>query len=600
MSTPHRHHRWLGQVIADRYRVLELLGEGGMGAVYIAEHLMMHKQVALKVVHPEHAGNAELAARFAREAMATSRIDHPNVVSALDFGTLPDGTAFLAVQLVRGPSLTKVLQAEGKLHWARAADLGAQLADALCAAHGYGIVHRDLKPDNVLLQFLDDGGELVKVLDFGVAKFDRESLAPPSMRNEAQVTQLGIVIGTPGYMAPEQAIGNPADHRADLYALGVILWECMAGTQLWAGAHDLQSLVERQLSQVPPRLKVVSGDAGMPDLLEDLVASLLARRADNRPNDATLVREQLRAIAQLDVSEQPRWRTGSRRVGPGLRDTRTPTTGTVNMPPANQNTQPNTQPNLFPPPVVPATRSSVSTAAPLPQAPTDAFAATVPPPAGGTGAMLMAALPEEQKPALSSLPPKKKRGSWVAWLITLLLTTILGAAVFLVATGQIEVRPQGQVAEVAQVVAQQLNLPPPKPADADHESEPSGPTKTGLPAALEPDFERLVAAEERDDRVNAANAMLGHLPIEEIPQYVRRMAYLQLAKTCPQKRDEITQLAEIGDARALPLLVRMSQKPRNGCGKKHREDCLACLRKPLEDLIDVLEKQPESADTATP
>ena len=229
--------------------------------------------------------------------------------------------------LVRGPSLTKVLQAEGKLHWARAADLGAQVADALCAAHGYGIVHRDLKPDNVLLQFLDDGGELVKVLDFGVAKFDRESLAPPSMRGEAQVTQLGIVIGTPGYMAPEQAIGNPADHRADLYALGVILWEAMAGTQLWAGAHDLQSLVERQLSQVPPRLKAATGDTGMPDLLEDLVASLLARRADDRPVDATLVREQLRAIAQLDATEQPRWRTGSRRVGPGLRDTpRTPAT----------------------------------------------------------------------------------------------------------------------------------------------------------------------------------------------------------------------------------------------------------------------------------
>jgi serine/threonine protein kinase len=254
MTTPQRHQRWIGKVIADRYRVLELLGEGGMGAVYIAEHLTLQKQVALKVVHAEHAGNAELAARFAREAMATSRIDHPNVISALDFGTLPDGTAYLAVQLVRGPSLTKVLQAEGRLHWARAAEIGAQVADALCAAHGYGIVHRDLKPDNVLLQFLDDGGELVKVLDFGVAKFERDSLAPPSVRREPNVTQIGIVIGTPGYMAPEQAIGHPADHRADLYALGVILWEAIVGRPLWAAA-DLQTLVERQLSETPPRLR---------------------------------------------------------------------------------------------------------------------------------------------------------------------------------------------------------------------------------------------------------------------------------------------------------------------------------------------------------
>jgi len=151
--------RLLGQVVADRYRVLEVLGEGGMGAVYLAEHLTLHKQVALKVVHREHAGNAELAARFAREAMATSRIEHPNVISALDYGQLDDGTAYLAVQLVRGPSLTRVLRAEGPMHWARVANIGAQIADALSAAHGHGIVHRDLKPDNVLLQFLDDGTE---------------------------------------------------------------------------------------------------------------------------------------------------------------------------------------------------------------------------------------------------------------------------------------------------------------------------------------------------------------------------------------------------------------------------------------------------------
>ena len=133
-----------------------------------------------------------------------------------------------------------------------------------------------------------------------------------------------------------------------------------------------------------------------------------------------------------------------------------------------------------------------------------------------------------------------------------------------------------------------------RPAPSRDEATPAEPpTKTGLPAALEPDFDRLVAAEEREERVSAANAMLSHLPIEEIPAYVRRIAYLQLAKTCQQKRDEIAELAEIGDPRALPLLVRMSQKPRSGCGKKHREDCLACLRKPLQDLIDELEKKSE-------
>lgn len=548
-----------------------------MGAVYIAEHLTLAKQVALKVVHPEYAGNVELAARFAREAMATSRIDHPNVISALDFGTLPDGTAYLAVQLVRGPSLTKVLHAEGKLQWSRAADLGAQVADALCAAHGYGIVHRDLKPDNVLLQFLDDGGELVKVLDFGVAKFERDSLAPPSVRNAPQVTQLGIVIGTPGYMAPEQAIGNPADYRADLYALGVILWECITGKQLWAGAHDLQSLVERQLSQVPPRLKDVVNDTTMPDLLEDLVASLLARRADDRPADATIVREQLRAIAQLDSTESPRWRTGSRWVAAGLRDApavRTPVSGTSRAAP----------------------RSSAGF---MTQAGGDAFAATMPPPPDTGRASL--AFPVDLSPAADSnldsdLPTgkggrRRKNTSTTAWLVTLLVTTILGGAVFLVATGQLEVRPQGQVKEVAQRVAQELNLPPPA-SKPEKETPPPAPavSKTGVPMAVEGDFERLLGSEERDDRVSAANAVLGYSPVEDMPAYARRVASLQLAKTCPQKRDEIAQLAEIGDARALPFLVHMSQKPRVGCGKKRKEDCLACLRKPLEKLIEALAK----------
>src|ERR1700712_4516414 len=231
MSTPQQ-HRLIGQVIAERYHVVELLAEGGMGAVYIADHLTLHKQVALKIVHPEHAGNTELTARFEREAMATSRIDHPNVISAIDFGTLADGTAFLAVQLVRGPSLTRLLTDNGAMVWQRAASFGAQIADALSAAHGHGIIHRDLKPDNVLLQKRDDGSELVKVLDFGVAKFAPESKVPLSARTD--VTQIGMVVGTPGYMAPEQTIGTPADERSDLYALGVILWESMVGEPLWS------------------------------------------------------------------------------------------------------------------------------------------------------------------------------------------------------------------------------------------------------------------------------------------------------------------------------------------------------------------------------
>jgi serine/threonine-protein kinase len=530
-------HRLIGQVIADRYRVEELLGEGGMGAVYAAEHLSLRKRVALKVVHPEHAGNAELAERFMREAMATSTIDHPNVISALDYGTLEDGTAFLAVQLVRGPSLTKVLQTEGALAYLRAAEIGAQIADALCAAQAHGIVHRDLKPDNVLLQPLDQGGELVKVLDFGVAKFVHESTVPEGLRAGIEVTQIGIVIGTPGYMSPEQAIGNPADIRSDLYALGVILWESIVGSPLWV-AEDLQALVQRQLGEDPPLLREAAHDPRIPEAFETLVASLLARRAEDRPPDAAVVRDVLLAIAHQESVEPTRWRSGAR-----LLTAREPSqkqaVHVVRNSPVHFPTQPN--------------------------------------------------LPIEPGPSLAAAPLRMLKSVRRAWLITVFMATLLGGAVFLVATGQLVVRPHQDALEAAETVAKELNLPAPVIAKL-RESQ-AAQTETGLPPDLEPAYERLLTAEKRDDRKELANELLLHEPMAEIPRYVRIVARLSLGETCKQKRVELDGLKALGDARALPALLYLAQKPRGGCGKRHREDCLACLRESLNELIAELEKK---------
>ncbi len=529
MSTSHQ-HRLIGQIIADRYRVEALLGEGGMGAVYVAEHLTLHKQVALKVVHPEHAGNAELAARFAQEAMVTSRIDHPNVISAMDYGTLDDGTAFLAVQLVRGPSLSKVLETEGQLQWTRAVELGSQIADALAAAHAHGIIHRDLKPENILLQALDDGGEMVKVLDFGVAKIARESRVPEPGRADRHITQLGLVIGTPGYMAPEQAIGGSADPRSDLYALGVMLWESIAGRALWEG-DDLQALLEKQLAQTPPPLLEITTDTTLPEALSLLVAKLLARRAEDRPNEASAVRDELREILAFEEGEKPRWRSGARRM-PG-----------------------------------PTPSQQLRTNLPVPPAP-----------------------PIPALVALLAAEPSRRfgRSARPAWLLTLLVTTILAGAVFLVATGQLRVTPQGEAAQVAQSVAKQLNLPPPR-IGAEHDQGATR-SKTGLPASLDPVFEQLVSAEARELRVSAAKALLAHVPVDEVPSYVRRMAYLQLATTCAAKKAELTEMSSLRDPRVLPMLVELSERPRAGCGRRKRDDCLACLREPLVNLIDDLQK----------
>jgi serine/threonine protein kinase len=537
MSTPQR-HRLIGQIIADRYRVEELLGEGGMGAVYAAEHLTLKKKVALKVVHQEHAGNAELAERFAREAMATSTIDHPNVISALDFGTLPDGTAFLAVQLVRGPSLTHVLQTEGRLHWMRAAEIGAQIADALCAAQAHGIVHRDLKPDNVLLQPLDQGGELVKVLDFGVAKFVRESMVPEAMRGGREVTQIGVVIGTPGYMSPEQAIGNPADLRSDLYALGVILWETMVGRPLWF-AEDLQALVQRQLNEDPTPLRVAAEDSRIPEALENLVAALLARRAEDRPPDSAVVRDSLLAIAHQEAIDMRWLRSGSRLLS------------------AREPSQAN--PVQILPAQTPVVIGSSS-------------------PSKAPNAML------------STSPLRMLKSMRRAWLITVFMATLVGAAVFLVATGQIEIRPHQGALAAAESVAKELNLPEPVLAKL-RESQAAN-SKTGLTAELDAYYDRMLQSEGREERVEAANKLLTHAPVEEVPMYVRSVAHLSLGKTCNEKKAELDQLRAVADPRSLPALIYLSNKPRNGCGKKHREDCLGCLREPLAELIAELEKKP--------
>ncbi|MBK8593318.1 MAG: serine/threonine protein kinase, partial [Sandaracinaceae bacterium] len=157
-----------GDLIDGRYRVISLLAEGGMGAVFLAEHMGLSKEVALKVIHKGIAGDGDMRARFAREAMASAQIDHPHVASTLDIGALPDGSAYLVMPLIRGPSLADTLDS-GPMPWPRAVSIGAQIADALEAAHAAGIVHRDLKPDNVVLTARDDGRDHVKVLDFGIA-----------------------------------------------------------------------------------------------------------------------------------------------------------------------------------------------------------------------------------------------------------------------------------------------------------------------------------------------------------------------------------------------------------------------------------------------
>jgi eukaryotic-like serine/threonine-protein kinase len=272
----------VGTTVAERYRIERLLGSGGMGAVYLAEHVHMRKPVALKVLHKELAGVNEVVARFEREAIAAGRVEHPNVAPATDFGKLDDGSFYLVLEYVDGKSLRDLI-AEGPLAWERAVAIARQIVSALVAAHAAGIVHRDLKPDNVMLVAQPDGSERVKVLDFGIA---RVTLAEPQ-RDVTHLTKVGAVMGTVAYMSPEQALGEEVDERTDLYALGVIVHEMITG-RVPFDADSAAQILAKQITQNAPPLP-----PGSPAPLAALVTELLGKTRVERPPSARAVLERL-------------------------------------------------------------------------------------------------------------------------------------------------------------------------------------------------------------------------------------------------------------------------------------------------------------------
>jgi serine/threonine-protein kinase len=266
----------IGAVVEGRYEVLRVLGEGGMGTVYEVRHNALGRSFAMKVLRREVALDAGLARRFMQEAKAAAAIGHPNIVAVSDFGELVDGplaarVPFFVMELLKGTSLAKLLAVEGRLAPARAARIVAQCASALDAAHDSGVVHRDMKPDNIFLVAGGGREEFVKLLDFGVAK----------MAGAGRLTRHGTVYGTPHYMSPEQAAGHEIDGRTDVYALGIVLYECLAGRVPFEADTYMGVLTKHMFAKPEPIERLVPDASGL-GALGQVVARCLAKEPGDR------------------------------------------------------------------------------------------------------------------------------------------------------------------------------------------------------------------------------------------------------------------------------------------------------------------------------
>ncbi len=292
----HRLEGIVGQVIDGRYRIIRLLGVGGMGAVYEVEHLEIGRRMAMKILHSILVGHAITVTRFRAEARAVMRINHPNVVEITDAGITEDGQVFFVMELLRGAILAQVIEDHPRVPVPQALHIILQICRALQVAHSAGIVHRDLKPGNIILTQPQGHPDLVKIFDFGIAK----NMLPSSC--QPPLTSPGVAMGTPCYMAPEQVVGQPVDHKIDIYAAGTLLYEMLTGRLPHEGKTVMQ-LLRRKISLPPTSPRVY-----LPELsvdLERVILRALATQADERFQTMAEFADALEVVASAELSSSP-------------------------------------------------------------------------------------------------------------------------------------------------------------------------------------------------------------------------------------------------------------------------------------------------------
>lgn len=285
----------IGVTLDERYLVQKKLGEGGMGVVYVATHVVIGKRCAIKVLRPEVNSESDMAERFILEARSAAAIDNPHVIEITDFGRTPDGSAYFVMEFLDGRSLQGALKKDGRFNISRAFHIAEQCCEALSAAHDAGVVHRDLKPENLILISRDKDPDYVKVLDFGIAKVARET---------GRLTRTGTIFGTPQYMAPEQAAGTTMDLRVDIYSLGIILYEMLCGKVPFEADTFMGVLTKHLYEQPIPPSQVLK--EGLPRSVECIILKALSKKPDRRFQTMADFHADLRAVMEGRTPEAER------------------------------------------------------------------------------------------------------------------------------------------------------------------------------------------------------------------------------------------------------------------------------------------------------
>jgi serine/threonine protein kinase len=294
----------IGRTIEGRYRIDGLIGLGGMGSVYRVTRLLIGDEVAMKILHTEGAADPRAGERFRREAQAAARLKHPNAVSIYDFGITSDGLQYLVMELLEGLSLRQIIKQQGSLPSSVAAEITTQVCAALDEAHQRHIVHRDIKPDNIIINSTNTGLR-VKVLDFGIAKL-RDDVA-------SHFTQTGSVMGTPHYMSPEQCLGEELDSRADIYSVGIVLYEMLCG-RVPFNSPVSTAVVVQHVNQPPQSLRTIN--TGISPQVEAVVLHALEKRRDARPPTASALARELTAAVHPTSVQAPSHSTRPPMFGP--------------------------------------------------------------------------------------------------------------------------------------------------------------------------------------------------------------------------------------------------------------------------------------------